>query len=303
MKKLLPVAVLAIAACTQEPVRVVLKGDQFFGQDQFASNESANRVGFNPHASVSRIEIQQEAYAEPQRVESVGVSELPPLQGAYQTSAFRDNTRPEARVMAAPQMQQQLAEIQMAPPTPRPYVSPEETAARFAPAAMQVESPSASSETNSNWYQGRIVLAKAEMVEQPEAVNAQPAPFIWPVRGKVISPFGPKSNGLHNDGINIAAELGAPIYASADGVVVYAGNDLKGYGNMVILRHENGWMTAYAHANQLMVDQNTRVRQGQKIATVGATGSVESAQLHFGLRNGKTPVDPAQYLNSNIASR
>ena len=125
--------------------------------------------------------------------------------------------------------------------------------------------------------------------------------FIWPVRGKIISNFGPKANGLHNDGINISANTGDPFYAAADGVVVYAGNDLKGYGNMVILRHADGWMTAYAHADRLLVKENARIRQGEQIGNVGATGSVTSAQLHFGLRNGAAPVDPAKYLGSDFA--
>jgi murein DD-endopeptidase MepM/ murein hydrolase activator NlpD len=108
---------------------------------------------------------------------------------------------------------------------------------------------------------------------------------------------------LHNDGINIAANAGEPFYAAADGVVVYAANDLKGFGNMVILRHAEGWMTAYDHADRLLVKQNERVRQGQQIGVVGATGSVNQAQLHFGLRQGKQPVDPSKHLGSAYAAR
>ncbi len=290
MKKLLPVALLAVAAaCTQEPVRVVLKGDQFFGRDQQLASTQ------NPYES--HVQIRTEPMAQAQPVTQVGVSELPPIRSAYQETAFQDTTRPMARIMTSP-VQQDISEIQM-----MPAVQQENTAARFAPAAIQVESPSGASDVSQNWYQGKVTLAKAEVAEVAPVAQAHGENFIWPVRGKIISNFGPKANGLHNDGINIAANLGDPIYAAADGVVVYAGNDLKGYGNMVILRHQNGWMTAYAHANQLMVEQNTRVLQGQRIATVGATGSVESAQLHFGLRNGKTPVDPAQYLGADVASR
>jgi murein DD-endopeptidase MepM/ murein hydrolase activator NlpD len=126
--------------------------------------------------------------------------------------------------------------------------------------------------------------------------------FIWPVNGgKVISHFGPKPQGRTNDGINIAIAEGEPIIAAADGMVVYAGNELKGYGNMIILRHDDGWMTAYAHARDISVKKNDYVKQGELIGYVGLTGGVKTPQLHFALRNGKTPVDPEQHLPHNVA--
>lgn len=290
MKKLLPVMLLGIAACTQAPVSVVFKGDGLFGR----GSQSASSAAGNPYQST--FEIRNEGVAEPQRVGGVGVSDLPPLKGISQEQAFNDQTQPYGQAMpSAPQIGYQPA-VQQITADSQP---------QFVPAAVRVESPAGASDINENWYQGKIVLARAEMgVEQPK-----PAPvmthsnFIWPVRGKVISHFGPKANGLHNDGINIAASEGDPFYAAADGVVVYAASDLKGYGNMVIVRHADGWMTAYAHAQRLMVKENERVRQGQQIGVVGATGSVNEAQLHFGLRQGKTPVDPARYLGSDYATR
>ncbi len=286
MKKLLPVALLAIAACTQEPVNVVLKGSQFFGRDQqLASNTSTSTFAWSNNPSPSRIEFHEEAPTEPQRVGSVGVSELPPLLPSSQSS-LQGNHQPSAKLAV---IEKDLSEIKLVPTA----TTPQTEGLRFA-SAVRVESPGGASEVADDWYKGQIVLAKANV---PDAPN-----FIWPVRGKIISHYGPKANGLHNDGINIAAHLGDPIYAAANGVVVYAGNDLKGYGNMVIVRHENGWMSAYAHADQLLVMENERVSQGQRIATVGSTGSVDTAQLHFGLRNGKAPVDPARFLNSDYAA-
>jgi murein DD-endopeptidase MepM/ murein hydrolase activator NlpD len=121
--------------------------------------------------------------------------------------------------------------------------------------------------------------------------------FIWPVTGgKVISRFGSKPDGKSNDGINIAISEGEPIYAVADGMVVYAGNQLPSYGNMVIIRHDNGIMTAYAHARSLSVKKNDFAKQGEIIGYVGMSGSVKSPQLHFAVRNGKTPIDPERYL-------
>jgi len=121
--------------------------------------------------------------------------------------------------------------------------------------------------------------------------------FRWPVRGRVIAGFGPKPNGLQNDGINVAVPEGTPIKAAEDGVVAYAGNELKGYGNLVLLRHSNGFVTAYAHASEILVKKGDVVKRGQPIAKSGQTGSVTSPQLHFEIRKGSTPVDPAQYLN------
>lgn len=116
--------------------------------------------------------------------------------------------------------------------------------------------------------------------------------FIWPVAGKVISRFGAKSGGLYNDGVNIAAPEGAPVYASMDGQVVYAGNDLPSYGNLLILRHKNGWLTAYAHTQKIVVQKGQKVKLGQKIASVGKTGNVQTPQVHFGIREGRKPLDP-----------
>jgi murein DD-endopeptidase MepM/ murein hydrolase activator NlpD len=121
--------------------------------------------------------------------------------------------------------------------------------------------------------------------------------FRWPVRGRVILTFGPKPNGLQNDGINLAVPEGTPVKAAEDGVVAYAGNELKGYGNLVLVRHANGFVTAYAHASDILVKRGETVKRGQVIAHSGQTGNVTSPQLHFEIRKGATPVDPSQYLN------
>jgi murein DD-endopeptidase MepM/ murein hydrolase activator NlpD len=123
------------------------------------------------------------------------------------------------------------------------------------------------------------------------------AGFRWPVRGRVIAGFGPKPNGIQNDGINLAVPEGTPVKAADDGVIAYAGNELKGYGNLVLVRHNNGFVTAYAHASEIMVKRGDAVKRGQVIAKSGQTGSVTSPQLHFEIRKGATPVDPSQYLN------
>ncbi|MBI1215401.1 MAG: peptidoglycan DD-metalloendopeptidase family protein [Alphaproteobacteria bacterium] len=122
------------------------------------------------------------------------------------------------------------------------------------------------------------------------------AGFIWPVHGKVISSYGAKSGGLYNDGINIAAPRRAPVAAAADGVVVYVGDRLKSYGNLVLIRHPGGMVTTYAHLSTVTVRAGQSVRRGQVIGSVGSTGSVSSAQLHFEVRNGTRTMDPRKYL-------
>lgn len=122
--------------------------------------------------------------------------------------------------------------------------------------------------------------------------------FSWPVKGQIVSKFGPKSGGLYNDGINIKAREGAEVKASEDGVVAYVGNELKGYGNLVIVKHSGGWITAYAHLANSSVKRGDKVVKGKKIGTVGATGNVTSPQLYFGLRKGRDAVNPQNYLKT-----
>ncbi|MEO6842500.1 MAG: peptidoglycan DD-metalloendopeptidase family protein [Bradyrhizobium sp.] len=133
-------------------------------------------------------------------------------------------------------------------------------------------------------------------VKAAEATGALPT-FRWPVRGKVIAAYGAKTNGKSNDGINLAVPEGTPVKAADDGVVAYSGNELKGYGNLVLIRHANGYVTAYAHASELMVKRGDTIKRGQVIAKSGQSGEVQSPQLHFEIRKGSSPVDPLQFLN------
>ena len=133
-------------------------------------------------------------------------------------------------------------------------------------------------------------------VKAAEATGALPT-FRWPVRGRVITSYGAKTNGKSNDGINVAVPEGTPVKAAEDGVVAYSGNELKGYGNLILVRHSNGYVTAYAHASELMVKRGENIKRGQIIAKSGQSGEVGSPQLHFEIRKGSSPVDPLQFLN------
>jgi len=140
------------------------------------------------------------------------------------------------------------------------------------------------------------MAAAAPAVKSSEATGALPT-FRWPVRGKVIAAYGAKTNGKTNDGINVAVPEGTPVKAAEDGTVAYAGNELKGYGNLVLIRHPNGYVTAYAHASELLVKRGDTIKRGQVIAKSGQSGEVGSPQLHFEIRKGSQPVDPLQFLS------
>jgi murein DD-endopeptidase MepM/ murein hydrolase activator NlpD len=132
----------------------------------------------------------------------------------------------------------------------------------------------------------------------PAAAAGMPA-FRWPVRGRVTTNFGAKTAGGASDGIDLAVPEGTAVRAADDGVVAYAGNELKGYGNLVLIRHANGFVTAYANASEINVKRNDQVHRGQVIAKSGQTGSAATPQLHFEIRKNSAPVDPMQYLPSD----
>jgi murein DD-endopeptidase MepM/ murein hydrolase activator NlpD len=174
---------------------------------------------------------------------------------------------------------QQVAAL--TPPATRSVTSAGQQSARLAQSNVQVEEKPAES---------------AAAAKPAETTSALPS-FRWPVRGKVITGYGAKTNGKSNDGINLAVPEGTPVKASEDGVVAYSGNELKGYGNLILVRHSNGYVTAYAHASELLVKRGDTIKRGQIIAKSGQSGEVSSPQLHFEIRKGSSPVDPQQFLN------
>jgi murein DD-endopeptidase MepM/ murein hydrolase activator NlpD len=141
-------------------------------------------------------------------------------------------------------------------------------------------------------------VAKAPVPEpdQTASLPTSSTEFRWPARGRVIAGFG--ANG-GNEGINIAVPEGTPVKAAEAGVVTYAGSEVKGYGNLVLVRHDNGYVSAYAHNGELNVKRGEHVKRGQVIAKSGQTGNVTSPQLHFEIRKGQNPVDPVAHLSGN----
>ncbi len=175
--------------------------------------------------------------------------------------------------------------------TLQPVAAAPAPATKMASAAAPVQSARLAQATSNVEEKAVETPAKAA-----EATGALPT-FRWPVRGKVVTSYGAKTNGKSNDGINLAVPEGTPIKAAEDGVVAYSGNELKGYGNLILVRHSNGYVTAYAHASELMVKRGDTIKRGQIIAKSGQSGEVASPQLHFEIRKGSSPVDPLQFLN------
>ncbi|RZN31509.1 LysM peptidoglycan-binding domain-containing M23 family metallopeptidase [Bradyrhizobium sp. Leo121] len=169
-----------------------------------------------------------------------------------------------------------------AAPAPKVVATAQPQSARLVQPAANVEQPAPA--------------AEPVAVKPSETTSSLPT-FRWPARGKVITGYGAKTNGKSNDGINLAVPEGTPVKAAEDGVVAYSGNELKGYGNLVLVRHSNGYVTAYAHASELLVKRGDTIKRGQVIAKSGQSGEVSSPQLHFEIRKGSSPVDPLQFLN------
>ena len=143
------------------------------------------------------------------------------------------------------------------------------------------------------------VAQKAVVAALPKPEKRSSSRFRWPVSGRVISEYGKKPDGRRNDGLNVAVPPGTVVKASENGVVAYAGNGLKSYGNLILIKHDGGWVTAYAHNGSILVKKGDKVRRGQAIARSGQTGDVTKPQLHFEIRRGALAVNPRKYLSSN----
>lgn len=170
-----------------------------------------------------------------------------------------------------------------------------QTSARKAQTSKKTTSKAASS---SKTVKKKTTTTKTKVAKNtytPPSKNRK-SKFLWPVKGPVISNFGPIAKGRNNDGINIKAAKGTAVRAADKGTVAYAGNELKGFGNLILIKHDDGWVTAYAHNEKILVKKGQRVARGEKISTVGTTGGVASPQLHFEIRQGKKAVNPKSYL-------
>ncbi len=185
-----------------------------------------------------------------------------------------------------------------ATPAPTPKAAPTQVAALPTPATAEPRRLVASVTPRSK------PAAPQRVAERPVSIGSPPplaGGFAWPVQGKVLVGYGPTSGGLHNDGLNIAAPLEAPVHAAENGVVAYAGNEIRGFGKLVLIKHEGGLITAYGHNSNLLVQRGDVVNKGQVIAQVGKSGGVDIPQLHFEIRDGRKAIDPKKLLPARDA--
>src|SRR6266849_4909495 len=233
-----------------------------------ASGDTLGRVAHRYRVSVREIAVANGIA--PETPLKVGTRLTIPVRMGVPPSAQPGRPQPSAPVVA------QTKSIT----APQTY-----TSAATAPGKL------ASSETAANVH----LASPVETPSGEAGPNGAPA-FRWPARGRIINNFGARVNGSSNDGIDLAVPEGTQVRAADDGVVAYAGNELKGYGNLVLVRHSNGFVTAYANGSELLVKRNDQVHKGQVILKSGQTGNAASPQLHFEIRKNSAPVDPMQFL-------
>ncbi len=309
----LAMILLATTSCTQPPAQVELKGHQMFGRNgaiEGSSYQTASANSFKApvsygsasKSSVTPSRIVSQNTQQTASVESIGVSDLPPPSTTVAPSA-KTPMQAASKVESKP--------VNLWTGKPRTEETEAQQAADMKPAAGKApEKTLAMSETTSakpavkqldSIISNDAPIAKQAASIQPEKTT-QSAGLMWPVNSKkVVSGFGPKGGGRVNDGINIASAEGEPVWAADEGEVVFAGDELKGYGNMILVKHKDGKTTTYAHLNRMTVEKYERVKQGDIIGYVGSTGNVRTPQLHFAIKDGKTSLDPQKYMNRTVA--
>lgn len=225
----------------------------------------------------------------PQTIFTTPVQPPPPAQPIPAEVKAQSVTPPSAAVESEPA----VVPLDGPPPTKQAEAAPPRSPATLAPPQQPPAQPMP---PQSVVPLGAAPSAAAAPAAQAAAAPAPEGRFPWPVRGHVVGAYGNAPGGGHNDGINIAAPLGTPVRAIDGGTVVYSGNEVKGYGNIVLIRHANGWISAYAHLDDVSVRQGETISPGQVIAKVGNSGGVSQPQLHFELRRGQKPVNPTEFL-------
>ncbi len=265
----------AVAVKAGGVVHVVEPGQTLYG--------IARAQGVSPRDIMALNGMSSETVRVGQRLKIPGSGTAPAMQTAALTS------EPGSQVQGAPP--KTLGTL----PSPAPATDPAAPSANVrvistsgAPAAPEVPTLAAPAPEP-------VKVAAVDTSADPPSTNG--TSFRWPVRGRIIADFGTKPSGEKNDGINLAVPEGTSVKAAEAGTVIYAGNELAGYGNLVLVRHADGWVSAYAHNSAITVNRGDAVQRGQTIAQAGMTGSVTSPQVHFELRKGAKPVNPMDHLS------
>lgn len=267
------VTLLLTAACVQSPARIDLKGQNTYGRSGGSENSYAYAKPTTSRPSPIYTASNNSSYSEP--APRYNVSSETEQTASVQSIGVSD--------LAPPDKSSVHANNDLEPAAGNSWTK-----------KSRNDKPVAKLEEKKSADFGKPV----RLITGKEQTSS----YIWPVTGKkVLSGYGPKGSGKVNDGINIASAEGEPVWAAADGEVVYVGNELQGYGNMVLIKHTGNKTTTYAHLNRATVDKYDRIKQGDIIGYVGSTGNVKESQLHFAVRDGKNPVDPNTYLSRSVA--
>jgi len=253
--------------------------------------QGAQRAG-QPHAGPANDRAAQVIAASRAAVQSPVKAGQPPRSLQQQAHAVAGH--PGAATQKAASQAQTAAQAQAAAKAqPKAVAQVKPVAEAPARAVAQAQPKAPAVEQKAPERQQVAVAAPQAPAAKEEAAQASGGSFRWPARGRIIQGFNGRSG---NEGINIALPEGTPVKAAEGGVVAYAGSELKGYGNLVLIRHENGWVSAYANNGELTVKRGDKVSRGQTVAKSGQSGNVSTPQLHFELRKGSTPVDPMPHL-------
>jgi murein DD-endopeptidase MepM/ murein hydrolase activator NlpD len=331
---LLLIGLLATAACSQERAVIEDRSSKFYGRNgaegdynsyithHVAARETLSKLSRRYRVPVAAL-IKSNHLTAPYIIKPGQNLQIPATDGqtALSHPAYENEAQPipvhaskepvSSTPLAMTAAHHSTSPLAIAPMSTAPLLSsPAPSSRQAVPAKQAVMTPlpqtrvtSHSSSEGNTVYRApetapeMIDESNAETSVNNSAATSEGGTFSWPVKGTVISRFGPHKGGLYNDGINIASAENTPITAAGDGLVVYSGNELHGYGNLTIIKHSGGLLTAYAHQKDMQVKKGDRIRRGQLIGHIGVTGNVSSPQLHFGIREGDKAVDPELYLS------
>ncbi len=285
-------SVVFIAACTQPPARVDMRGQQTFSRGSQPNYNSSSSYNSNSSYS-SDYKDTSSSYSAPvsqateskASVSSIGISDLAPPSETKPTPQIETNDEEFSAPVKTEKKSygsKPALKTTVNPWTNKPRGSNEKNEIKEVIKTAQKESPK---------EEKKIVLKTKSSSE-----------LKWPTASnKIISSFGSKGAGRANDGVNIAADDGSPVWAAADGQVVYVKNNVKGYGNMVLVKHSGDRITSYAHLSSIKVNKYEKIAQGEIIGYVGTTGSAKRPQLFFSLHKGREAVNPQKYVSTQLA--
>ncbi len=300
---LAPPYTLAIGQTLQVPgqrVHVVKPGNTVYGISRAYGVDMSELMRANGIAPPYRIAVGQRLLL-PEPSAAIGVEPVQPV--VMEAAVPAPAPAPSSAAVPAPAPERHAPAITPPrdPNLPYPPLRPEAGNPPPGPARAPALAPGLPARSEPRVATGTSVAAAP--ATQPSAAIPKPpelaaGKFLWPVQGEVASRFGPQGDGRHNDGVNIRAPRGTPVLAAQNGVVAYVGNELRGFGNLLLIKHADGWVTAYAHLDRITVARGAKVRRGDAIGLVGSSGSVSDPQLHFEIRKGSRAVDPMRQLSA-----